>query len=342
MLHYNCIICNKKTLLIKNHLKNTHSMKLEEYLDKYPNEVSIYNTFFENNKQNRKGNSPNSINFYLKKGFDIDAAKIELEKHRKELPFSNRKDCKPSQIKYWMKLGFTEDESIYKVKLFNTNNLQTLIIKYGIEKGTFLYNKFVSSLKDRKETEINNIMMNDMIIYEEAEIVYNNKKSNCSPRTIEYWVNKGYDISDATNKVSEYQDNNSINSIMLKHNISFDEAVEKQNGIINKILKTNEKNKRITPIENKKDFLLYKYLVIKETNTNYRLYKNTINPLDLNRASYDYHLDHIYSICEGYLNNVDPKIIGSVYNLRMLFWKENLNKSIKCDISLTDLINKNK
>ena len=338
MLHYNCIICNKKTLLIKNHLKNTHSMKL----DKYPNEVSIYNTFFENNKQNRKGNSPNSINFYLKKGFDIDAAKIELEKHRKELPFSNRKDCKPSQIKYWMKLGFTEDESIYKVKLFNTNNLQTLIIKYGIEKGTFLYNKFVSSLKDRKETEINNIMMNDMIIYEEAEIVYNNKKSNCSPRTIEYWVNKGYDISDATNKVSEYQDNNSINSIMLKHNISFDEAVEKQNGIINKILKTNEKNKRITPIENKKDFLLYKYLVIKETNTNYRLYKNTINPLDLNRASYDYHLDHIYSICEGYLNNVDPKIIGSVYNLRMLFWKENLNKSIKCDISLTDLINKNK
>lgn len=50
------------------------------------------------------------------------------------------------------------------------------------------------------------------------------------------------------------------------------------------------------------------------------------------------HLDHIYSIKAGFINNVDPKIIASIHNLRFIPFEENLKKSDDCDITLSDLI----
>lgn len=53
--------------------------------------------------------------------------------------------------------------------------------------------------------------------------------------------------------------------------------------------------------------------------------------------SRDYHIDHIYSISDGFINNIDPKIISSYVNLRVLSKSDNLKKGRKSDILLEEL-----
>ena len=53
-----------------------------------------------------------------------------------------------------------------------------------------------------------------------------------------------------------------------------------------------------------------------------------------------YHIDHMFSIMNGYKNRVSPLVIGSKANLQMIPWKENLSKSSSCSISLDELLNK--
>ncbi len=51
-----------------------------------------------------------------------------------------------------------------------------------------------------------------------------------------------------------------------------------------------------------------------------------------------YHLDHKYSIAEGFKNNIDPEIIGNIINLEMIPWEENLFKNQKCSITKRELL----
>ncbi len=53
-----------------------------------------------------------------------------------------------------------------------------------------------------------------------------------------------------------------------------------------------------------------------------------------------YHLDHIISINYGYKNNIPAEIIGSLYNLQFIPWKENIIKGSKSDfIRYTENVN---
>lgn len=51
-----------------------------------------------------------------------------------------------------------------------------------------------------------------------------------------------------------------------------------------------------------------------------------------------YHIDHIYSIAMGFENNVSPKIIGHISNLRWLNSIENCSKGAKSAIELNELL----
>jgi hypothetical protein len=55
------------------------------------------------------------------------------------------------------------------------------------------------------------------------------------------------------------------------------------------------------------------------------------------RGLLDFHLDHKYSITEGFKNKVPPKIIGSIHNLQFIPYTENVSKGIKCSITLEEL-----
>ena len=52
----------------------------------------------------------------------------------------------------------------------------------------------------------------------------------------------------------------------------------------------------------------------------------------------DYQLDHIYSIYDGYKNNVDPKIISSIFNLQLITEKINKSKGKNSWIDKEELI----
>ena len=74
----------------------------------------------------------------------------------------------------------------------------------------------------------------------------------------------------------------------------------------------------------------------------YKVYKRKVlnitnrQPIQLlenhtRRGLHDYHLDHIVSIKVGYLNKIDPAIIGDIKNLRFIPSNQNLKKSSACE-----------
>lgn len=51
----------------------------------------------------------------------------------------------------------------------------------------------------------------------------------------------------------------------------------------------------------------------------------------------NHHIDHIFSVMDGFHNNVPPEIIGHISNLRMLHHSENVRKNGKSDITIDEL-----
>lgn len=65
------------------------------------------------------------------------------------------------------------------------------------------------------------------------------------------------------------------------------------------------------------------------TKLSWKEHFNKINPDKLNRSLMD--LDHIYSVQQGFRDNIPPCIIGHWTNLRMLDKSKNSSKGMRCD-----------
>ena len=88
---------------------------------------------------------------------------------------------------------------------------------------------------------------------------------------------------------------------------------------------------KITPKEKKRQRQIYYEAVLKFTKESWKNHFDKINPNRLNRS--EYNLDHIYSIQQGFRENIPPYIIGHWTNLRMLEPTKNYSKGMKCDKS---------
>ncbi len=91
-------------------------------------------------------------------------------------------------------------------------------------------------------------------------------------------------------------------------------------------------------INNLSEYKKYKRLVYKITN---QQNINTLINFDkrgLTGHIGAYHLDHKYSIVEGFKNSINPEIIGNIKNLEFIPWEDNLKKKNKCSITRTELI----
>jgi DNA-binding Lrp family transcriptional regulator len=370
---YECKICNKKIINISNHLRITHKKTKEEYYKEFDGEKDKYELFYSSQKEINKSNSPNCIEFYLKKGYSREESELLLKKYRKEkLVFGKNKGNSPNQIEFYLKKGFTKEEAIIKIKENNSRSLESYIKKYGNELGIVKYNEFVNSLSNRKESEINNYIKNKNLSKECAEDLFKVKRIKSSPRRVEYWLNKHYSYEESLKKVSEwqkdvsprtinywmkfknmnyneaikamknFQDNISINSIMKRYLCNLDEAFEIQNKIVKKIIEGMEKNGVIRSYDKKSDYFKYKMKVHYETCRSYKKYKNIINPLNHERGLFKYHLDHKFSIINGFKHNIDPIILGSYVNLELIYCIDNLKKSTNNSITKEDLLEKYK
>lgn len=86
------------------------------------------------------------------------------------------KEMKPNLVEYWLSRGFSADESKLKTELHLMNTERAFIVKHGKEDGVKLFRE--KKVKDGKLH---------------------------SQRSVEYWINKGFSIEGAKEKVSESQ-----------------------------------------------------------------------------------------------------------------------------------------
>jgi hypothetical protein len=76
-------------------------------------------------------------------------------------------------------------------------------------------------------------------------------------------------------------------------------------------------------------FQKYHLEVISITKKSWKTHFTKINPNGLRRSN-ELHLDHIYSISEGFKNNIPPEIIGHWTNLRLIPKIQNSSKGATC------------
>lgn len=63
------------------------------------------------------------------------------------------------------------------------------------------------------------------------------------------------------------------------------------------------------------------------SNKTYKENKYLINPNGLEITTNKFHIDHVYSISDGYKNKIPPYIISSMPNLQVLWCSENISKN---------------
>jgi hypothetical protein len=84
---------------------------------------------------------------------------------------------------------------------------------------------------------------------------------------------------------------------------------------------------------------LYRSAVTYYTKKTYETHRQTINPDNLDRGMHTNHIDHIFPVIKGWLNDVDPKLISHPKNLKLLSSEENRSKGDRTELSLEDFLN---
>ena len=90
----------------------------------------------------------------------------------------------------------------------------------------------------------------------------------------------------------------------------------------------------------KDDIEIYYTKVWEITNKNFKENYYLITENDTIKRGKEIHLDHIYSIHYGFINNILPYIIGHRNNLRLIPSRENSSKNKRCDITIDEILNK--
>lgn len=108
-----------------------------------------------------------------------------------------------------------------------------------------------------------------------------------------------------------------------------------------KIRKTMEQRGYWNKLEDLSEYERYKRLVYKFTNisVSVKYTKDQIKNIGRLKGKHD-HIDHIFSIIEGFKLKIDPKIIGCKSNIRILPVTENCKKQSKCGITKEELFKK--
>ena len=115
--------------------------------------------------------------------------------------------------------------------------------------------------------------------------------------------------------------------------LTFNEITE-QTGYSDWCLGKSLKRQGIDTLERRKNetepYKIYLNAVRRFTKHSWKEHHDKVNPKGLKRGRMDYHIDHIYSVSEGFRNNIPPFIIGHWSNLQMLPYDKNVKKLTRC------------
>jgi len=92
----------------------------------------------------------------------------------------------------------------------------------------------------------------------------------------------------------------------------------------------------ISSKEDPENYQKYIEAVWYSTNISYHRFKYEIDPTGIRGPKW--HLDHKFSIKAGFIHKVDPRIVGSRHNLRVIPALENITKGMRCSITLEELL----
>lgn len=214
---------------------------------------------------------------------------------------------------YWENLGFFGEENKNKISEYQRKNSgvskEAILIRCNDEQyAQYIYSK-INSKKDSKSFGHCLKLTNNNFL--EATLLYELKKSQSDHRSISNFKSK-----------SEYIQYNDNISEKAYHTLL------KKNLVINKELIDDFKNYcKIVSSYTKKNLNIHG---VDKFGDNYK-----------ERIKLDGdHVDHIYSKFDGYINSVDPKIIGNIENLQLLNYRINTSKNKKSWLTLEQLYNK--
>lgn len=335
-----CPICGKTNInyfAISAHLK-IHKIKLKELIENDYNFKLIYEKEKQENLSLIKEKSPYCIEFY--------------NKHYPELTGEERKKLLENKKKTSVKNGIESNKKrLEKMKSEMTEE----------EFKQF----FIDKAKEDKEKCLKKYMEKYNISYEEANEKFRQIRVDISPATDTYWLNKGYSKEDLGIIKKKFFAKSSKSCLEYWLKQGYSEEYARKCLAIHQSFNSNKFNflkdfgYTREEIENlrdifKKSFLSEVYIdeiidTIKNKKAKYKYYyemvwfftlqsKDKIEGIEL--RSKDYHIDHIYSIKEGFENNISPEIIGSIVNLRMLTKIENSKKGKRCDMTKEELLEK--
>lgn len=151
-----------------------------------------------------------------------------------------------------------------------------------------------------------------------------------------YWEDKGFSKEDIDLIIAEISVKKGLhnrNRIYLKkvYGPKWREVYKKNFG---KYRKRMERLKLWMPLDLKDAYIKYKILCVfysEQSIIEYGL-------KDIEKRSMRFHVDHKFSIKQGFLSNIEPQIIGSIVNLEILPAIENIRKNSKCSITKEELL----
>ena len=146
--------------------------------------------------------------------------------------------------------------------------------------------------------------------------------------------------------VEEYKSSEEISKVMNLGKPFVDKFLtksgfrrNKSEGVSVGLVKRFRKSNYNDYINSLSDFKKYKREVINITKKQPIYELLNFNKRGVSGVDGNYHLDHKFSIVEGFIQNINPNIIGNIKNLEFIPWEENVKKRTNCSINITELIN---
>lgn len=255
---------------------------------------------------------PNNVNYYINKGHSLEEAHLLVKQRqskggavRSSLSKDEKRKLTPRCVEFWLERGLSLQEARDKVSEQQATFTKEKCIKqFGEEAGLAVWaerqRKWQETLSSKSEDEKNTI----------------NKKKV-------YWNTKSPE---------EQEDIKKKMVSTLKETVS-NRTLEEKRELGKRLSESQVRNGIATPMEKRDDFREYRNKVgLESARHNLHLLENFDK-----RGPKGYHLDHKYSVFEGFKNNVPVEIIGHFCNLEMLHYSENTSKGEKCSITLDHL-----
>jgi hypothetical protein len=236
----------------------------------------------------------------------------------------------PTSPTFWTSRGYNEEQAQTRAREIQVSRKSVLTTSYWTDQGL--------SEKDAKNQVSREQSQRSIKSYSVRDKDYRLRKT---PRSVRYWLSRGYTLDAAQENVRRIGENHKRMmtgrpSWVPTHKRNTHIAFYKALGLSDteaKIALRKRQTTRFTDEQTRVEW--HEYYCECWWHTRQNLSKVG----DIERRSKEFHLDHRYSIYDGFYTRVPPEIIGSAVNLRIVPASVNQRKQRNSDISKEELYN---